>query len=519
MPGFRLDRYELLAPIAEGGMGQVWLARLLGKRGFEKLVAIKVPRLSADSHFQQMLLDEARIAAAIEHVNVAQILELGEQGDILYIVMEWVDGDALSTLLRKLDKEGLPFPPAIALRIVSDTCAGAHAAHELRDAKGTLLEVVHRDISPQNMLVTRAGTVKLIDFGIAKARSRAAADTTEGTIKGKIKYMAPEQALASRVDRRADIFSLGAVLYRLLAGYPPYGGDNDVATLHQLVTGVPPRRLPEHIPAPVAELAYKALAAAPEARFQSAAEMQRAIARAMADCKLVAEAEDVAAFVSTHFYKQQSQRARAIEIALKAAGDRAAVLELLRTPPSSPSIPSEDTGSGSMATLGRAGVQITSSGANSSSSHPRVQNPSITELDFSSRPHMLRRLVSAAVVLGAIGLVLIVFVIATSARDGASTPSAELRTSANEAYERGPSPSELNAAREASSSNLAEVAPVHSASASSTPGQEVEPPEASASASAVKPPASPPPLTKPGVPAQRRGKPVGKKPTTPDFGY
>src|SRR5204863_9518280 len=117
LPGMRLDRYELLEPIAQGGFGQVWLARLRGKRGFEKLVAIKVPRLTGDVHFQEMLLDEARIASAIEHDNVAKILELGEQGEILYIVMEWIDGEPVSTLLRTLDKKKTPFPIPIAMRI------------------------------------------------------------------------------------------------------------------------------------------------------------------------------------------------------------------------------------------------------------------------------------------------------------------------------------------------------------------------------------------------------------------
>src|SRR4051812_32888339 len=180
VPGQWLERYELLAPVAQGGFGAVWLGRLRGKRGFEKLVAIKVPRLNGDVSFQEMLLDEARIASAIDHDNVAKIIELGEQGEILYIVMEWIDGEPVSTLLRSLDKSKAAFPIPIALRIMLEMCAAAHAAHELRAADGSELGVVHRDISPQNMLITANGVTKLIDFGIAKARDRAAGDTTDG---------------------------------------------------------------------------------------------------------------------------------------------------------------------------------------------------------------------------------------------------------------------------------------------------------------------------------------------------
>src|SRR5450432_4100505 len=144
--GQRLDRYELLCPIASGGMASVWLARLRGKRGFEKLFAIKTIKteLNDDSRFQEMFLDEARIASAIQHPNVAQILDLGEQDDILYIVMEWVDGDSLAKIRRLLQKRGTPLPLGLSLRILADACAGLHAAHELGDRQGQLLNVVHR---------------------------------------------------------------------------------------------------------------------------------------------------------------------------------------------------------------------------------------------------------------------------------------------------------------------------------------------------------------------------------------
>src|SRR5580698_9099367 len=153
--GYRLDRYELLCPIATGGMATVWLARLRGKRGFEKLFAIKTIRteLVDDPRFQEMFLDEARIASGIQHPNVAQILDLGEQQDVLFIVMEWVDGESLAKIRKLLAKRGTKLPLGIALRILADACAGLHAAHELCDQRGERLGIVHRDVSPQNLLV------------------------------------------------------------------------------------------------------------------------------------------------------------------------------------------------------------------------------------------------------------------------------------------------------------------------------------------------------------------------------
>src|SRR5487761_2463389 len=145
-PGYKLDRYELLCPIAEGGMASVWVARQRGKHGFEKLVAIKtiLPAFATDPRFQEMFLDEARIASRIEHPNVTQILDLGEEHEVLYLAMEYVDGDALSRLNHACLKEGMKIPPGILLRVLADTCAGLHEAHEMMDSSGMPLEVVHR---------------------------------------------------------------------------------------------------------------------------------------------------------------------------------------------------------------------------------------------------------------------------------------------------------------------------------------------------------------------------------------
>ncbi|MGO9709839.1 MAG: serine/threonine-protein kinase [Polyangiaceae bacterium] len=330
-PGYKLDRYELLCPIAEGGMASVWVARQRGKHGFEKLVAIKtiLPVFASDVRFQAMFLDEARIASKIEHINVAQILDLGEEHDVLYLAMEYVDGDALSKLNHACQKEGSRIPPGILLRILADTCAGLHEAHEMFDA-GRPLEIVHRDVSPHNILVNSRGIAKLIDFGIAKARSRAGGETNSGVLKGKIQYMAPEQALGRNVDRRADIWAVGVILYYLLSGKPPYEAENQLATLHLLASGRPPMPLPLTVHSAISSVVRKALAYAPENRYQTAAELREALERAMIDAHIATTQADVAAFTGKHLADRAEKRKQAIDLALAAAAERRRVAELLK---------------------------------------------------------------------------------------------------------------------------------------------------------------------------------------------
>ncbi|CAN5235765.1 hypothetical protein BH09MYX1_BH09MYX1_61360 [soil metagenome] len=321
-PGNRLDRYELLCPIAQGGMAQVWLARLHGKHGFEKLVAIKtiLPAYANDLRFQQMFLDEARIASGIEHNNVAQILDLGEQGNTLYLVMEWIDGDSLAKLFRAAERASTPLSPEIVARVLIDTCAGLHAAHDLRDKSGNLLNVFHRDVSPQNILVSVRGQVKLIDFGIAKARDRVSGDTNTGLLKGKILYMAPEQALGRPVDQRADVWAVGAVGYHLLAGVPPFEGANQLATLHLLTSPEPPANLPDRVPAAFRDVIFATFERDPTKRIASAEELGRQIEVAMAG--RVATPAEVSNFVHTHLAERSATRKRTVDLALQAASQR-----------------------------------------------------------------------------------------------------------------------------------------------------------------------------------------------------
>ncbi|MEA2750162.1 MAG: eukaryotic-like serine/threonine-protein kinase, partial [Myxococcales bacterium] len=208
-----------------------------------------------------------------------------EADDVLYLVMEYITGRPLNVLSHMMQRAGKPIPVGIVMRILADTCAGLHAAHELeRDGKS--LGVIHRDVSPQNILVSDKGTVKLIDFGVAKANDRLAADTTDGHTKGKLRYMAPEQPMARAVDRRADIWAVGAVAFDLLEGHPPHDGQNDLARLFKLMDKGPPPAFVTDVPKPIADVIHKALAPDVDARWATAAEMRTAIEAALDACNL-----------------------------------------------------------------------------------------------------------------------------------------------------------------------------------------------------------------------------------------
>lgn len=326
-PGFHVGRYELLAPIASGGMASVWAARIRGTRGFEKLVAVKtiLPHLANDPHFETMFLDEAWIASEIVHPNIAQVFDLGEQDGVLYLVCEWIDGESLAMLRRRVEQAADQIPVAIALRIMGDVCAGLHAAHELRDAAGQPLQVVHRDVSPQNIVVSDAGAVKVIDFGVAKALNRAMGETVSGKLKGKVQYMAPEQARSASVDRRADVWSVGAVLYHLLAGRVPYDADSPLAVLNMLLSGEPPPPLPAHVPVAVSEIVMRALAYDPTERYQTATEMQMAIALALRDVSIPVTDAALSSYVLEYLGAQATLRHQVVAEALEAAKSAAAL--------------------------------------------------------------------------------------------------------------------------------------------------------------------------------------------------
>jgi serine/threonine protein kinase len=280
-PGARIDRYEIVRSVATGGMGCVWLGRLSGKHGFEKLVAIKTlrPELAALPGLRTMLLDEARICSRLEHANVAQILDVGEYEALPYIVFEWVDGAPLGEICRNAEAHGERVALVPILRVMADVCSGLHAAHELTDESGGLLRVVHRDVSPNNILVSKKGFAKIIDFGIAKARDRIAGETRSGIVKGTPQYMAPEQAYGAKVDRRADVWGVGAVLYRALVAAPPFNDRFELeAFLHHTKELDP---LPDWVPADVRDIVARSMQRDPAERFATADELRFAFERAI----------------------------------------------------------------------------------------------------------------------------------------------------------------------------------------------------------------------------------------------
>ncbi len=305
-------------------MGVVWLARLQARHGFEKLVAIKtiLPELARQPRFRNMFLDEARIASRLVHANVVQVLDLGEQGDTLYQVMEWVDGDSLRAVMLEAEMRGERVAVDVAVRIVLDACAGLHAAHELRDEAGVSLEVVHRDVSPHNVLVDFAGVAKVTDFGIARAQGRLSPDTSLGTVRGKLRYMAPEQAMGTTVDRRADVWALGAVLYELLSGRAPFEADNDAALLRHLMTSTPSLVFDPTTPRALEPVVRRALARDPRARYSTAAEMAEALQQAAAKGSFAGSSERVREAVSSLMKDSIEQRSSAVELARKAARAR-----------------------------------------------------------------------------------------------------------------------------------------------------------------------------------------------------
>ena len=323
--GFRLDgRYELLYPFAQGGMAVVWVARVRGKHGFEKLVAVKVilDELASDENFCRMFLDEARIAAGVRHPNVAQVEDLGDEDGTLYMVLEWVEGDSLSSVYKAVQQRGESFPIDVLLRIMTDACAGLHAAHELRGPDGAFLNVVHRDVSPQNILVSASGMTKLIDFGVAKARDRLAEQTQMGLFKGKAHYAAPEQVRFRKADRRADLWALGVILYQFLSGRLPFEGKSDLDALRILASGQPPPPLPPlppHVPPAVGQIVAKALQVNADARYTTALDMQRDLEAAMSRPTTTA---DVAAFARAYLAPRLEQQRRDLVEALSDATAR-----------------------------------------------------------------------------------------------------------------------------------------------------------------------------------------------------
>ena len=294
-PGTTLGPYEIVSKLSTGGMAHLFLARRTGPGGFQRIVVIKVVKqhLATQPDFVRMFLDEARIASRLHHPNVVQIVELGEGHGLHYLVMEFVRGASLAELLGRLAELDRRLLPAPAAAIAAAAAAGLHAAHETRAEDGSLLHVIHRDVSPQNVLLGSKGEVKVIDFGIAKARGRMHETAAGSGWKGKLRYMSPEQIEGKPLDRRVDVYALGVVLWEMLTMRRLFQEENDMQVMMRIRAGEhpPPGAFVPAIPFALDALVLEMLHRDPNRRPQSAREVRTRLREAIPESKGVDDLE------------------------------------------------------------------------------------------------------------------------------------------------------------------------------------------------------------------------------------
>ena len=354
--GAVVGRNTLLTRLAPGGMGEIWLARQSGLKGFEKVVVVKriLDTYCQDPEFVEMFLDEARIAAQLSHPNIVQIYDLGEHAGAYYIAMEYLAGEMLSRVVRAGLRAGRPPPWSHVARLLASAAEGLGYAHAKKGLDGQPLHIVHRDVSPQNLMVTYDGVIKVLDFGIAKASGRATS-TGAGKFKGKTSYMAPEQVRGGEIDGRADVFALGVVLWELLARARLFQFDDPLAALHAIVSPDPiPSPLTRNPEAPpeLAAIALRALERKPERRYASATEFAGALEDWLKTQPDAPGHREVSEYLRGLFAERMSEQSKMIEQA------RSEDVHRVR-PPSEISVESSMPGSRSGRIRGRSRVRIT----------------------------------------------------------------------------------------------------------------------------------------------------------------
>lgn len=333
-PASKIGRYQLVSAIGAGGMGRVWVA-LDSAAPSLRLVALKTT-LDSEGHqgaeFWAMLSDEASLASRINHPNVCATYELGQEDSTHFMVMDWSDGASLRDMLDA--SPGKRIAPEIAAVIAAGVAAGLHAAHDLTDEHGHELGVVHRDVSPQNVLVSTKGIVRLADFGVAKARGQQHRPTETGEVKGKLSYMAPEQVTSKNIDRRADVFALGCVLYEATLGVRPFHGGDALATLYKILEEdlTKPRQLDPDFPERLEEILVKALTKDPAQRYQTAEELRLDLMDYLASTKRFYGDKHVAELLMKLLGDKLRERNRTIY----AAAEQLRRGEPLLTPPPAP---------------------------------------------------------------------------------------------------------------------------------------------------------------------------------------
>ncbi|MGB5366631.1 MAG: serine/threonine-protein kinase [Polyangiales bacterium] len=318
----RIGRYELRFELASGGMGSVYLARLDGTAGFEKLVALKRihPHLAKETDCVEMFLDEAKIASRITHPNVCSVFDFGQADGEYYIAMEYLVGEPLARVYTRVaqiqEQRRSPLLPLRMARIIADACEGLHAAHELKDANGDLLHVVHRDVSPRNLFITYDGAAQLVDFGVASARERLH-KTSTGDVKGTIAYMAPEQLKAGTIDRRIDTWALGAALWEALAVKRLFKRDTTANTMFALLYEQihPPSKFRPQVPEELDDIALKALARDPNERWQTAREMGQALRKFLSKQDELIGPAELSGWMAELFPQGEARKNQLMELA------------------------------------------------------------------------------------------------------------------------------------------------------------------------------------------------------------
>jgi eukaryotic-like serine/threonine-protein kinase len=318
MQNDRVGKYRIIAKLGQGGMATVYLSIVPGPAGFNKLLVVKLLKeeLVHDPDFLSMFLNEARLAARLNHANVVHTYEVGTDGDQQFLVMDYLDGQPLHAILRRVRREKMPLD--VHVRILADMLAGLHYAHTLTDFDGTPLHVVHRDVSPQNVFVTYDGQVKVVDFGIAKAAG-ATSTTQSGVFKGKMSYVAPEQAGGDTIDARADIFSVGVMLWEAMAGRKFAQGDGQGAVLARRLAGAEPRIrdvVPDADPE-LAEICDRAMAHKKEDRYANALEFRDALENFLERFSRRIGSREVGEFVTQLFADERAQIRQIIDEQMK----------------------------------------------------------------------------------------------------------------------------------------------------------------------------------------------------------
>lgn len=300
-PGTRLGPYEIVELMAMGGMAEIYIVESEGVGGVKTRSVLKrLPPTTMlnDLSYLNMFINEAKMVAALPHPNIVQVFDIGEDDDSYYFVMEHLDGLNLRQLIRKCNESNARVPMALAIQIVLGVAEGLHAAHEARGPQGEPLSIVHRDISPNNIVITSKGTVKVIDFGIAKSRSQRA-QTEAGIVKGKVAYMSPEQCRAQPLDRRTDIYALGVILYELITGSRPHGSRYSPDLIHQITTKdcVDPRMRTSNCPDELAKIINRLLQRDVKKRYQTARELHQDLSIFAAKHQLVLTSYQLASWV------------------------------------------------------------------------------------------------------------------------------------------------------------------------------------------------------------------------------